>query len=286
MRVIIADDEPLARERLALLVKEANPVAQIVEATNGADTLALLRASVPDVLFLDVQMPTLDGFEVLQSLEPSRWPTTVFVTAFDAYALRAFEVSAVDYLLKPFDDERFMATWQRIGERRAMKAVVQETEKFAELLAQLRGGRASPAERLSNGATAGSHNAAANHGGARIDSNGQRRYTDRVLIKHEGRSFMVRLSDVQWIESAGNYIVLHAGKDKHQLRETLTNLEARLDPAHFVRIHRRMIVSVDAMRELQAWFGGDQIMILKDGTRLRVSRNFREHVADRLSGVS
>lgn len=285
MRVVIADDEPLARERLALLVKQANPDADIVEATNGADALALLRASTPDVLFLDVQMPALDGFEVLHSLESAKWPTTVFVTAFDAYALRAFEVSAVDYLLKPFDDERFKATWQRIGERRAMKAVVQETEKFAELLSQLRGGPSALVAGEANGRGIGTANGSA-HANARGDGNGQRRYTDRVLIKHEGRSFMVRLSDVQWIESAGNYIVLHAGKDKHQLRETLTNLEARLDPALFVRIHRRMIVAVDAMRELQAWFGGDQIMILKDGTRLRVSRNFREHVADRLSGVS
>lgn len=281
MRVLIADDEPLARERLALLVRRADAMAEIVEATNGADALGMLNASTPDVLFLDVQMPTLDGFEVLQALDPAKRPTTVFVTAFDAYALKAFEVSAVDYLLKPFDDERFMAMWQRVGERRAMKAVVQETERFADLLAQLRGAggaasgtmgadvrRSSPASTVAAGAVAS-----------------QRRFTDRVLIKHDGRSVMIRLADVQWIESAGNYVVLHSGKDKHQLRETLTNLESRLDPDHFVRIHRRVIVSVDAMRELQAWFGGDQIMILKDGTKLRVSRNFRDHVASRLSGV-
>ncbi|MEO7997703.1 MAG: LytTR family DNA-binding domain-containing protein [Gemmatimonadaceae bacterium] len=279
MRVLIADDEPLARERLALLVKQANPAAEIIEATNGADALKLLNASTPDVLFLDVQMPTLDGFEVLQSLDPAKRPTTVFVTAFDAYALRAFEVSAVDYLLKPFDDERFIATWKRVGERRAMNAVVQETEKFAELLAQLRG----------NGAQGSGMDSgimlATSKSDPRAAAGVPRRFTDRVLIKHEGRSVMVRVADVQWIESAGNYVVLHAGRDKHQLRETLTNLESRLDPGLFVRIHRRVIVSVDAMRELQAWFGGDQIMILKDGTRLRVSRNFREHVAGRLSGV-
>lgn len=283
MRVVIADDEPLARERLALLVRNASPDAEIREATNGAEALALLEGATPDVLFLDVQMPSLDGFEVLQALEPARRPVTVFVTAFDAYALRAFEVSAVDYLLKPFDNERFAATWQRIGERRAMKAVVQETEKFAELLTQLRAGNGIQQLPSAAFAVGEQPQSRAAH---RSDNAITRRYTDRVLIKHEGRSFMVRLADVQWIESAGNYVVLHAGKEKHQLRETLTNLEGRLDPAQFVRIHRRMIVSVDAMRELQAWFGGDQIMILKDGTRLRVSRNFREHVADRLSGVS
>lgn len=282
MRVLIADDEPLARERLALLVQRANPAAEIIEATNGADTLALLKAGTPDVLFLDVQMPTLDGFEVLQALDPAKRPTTVFVTAFDAYALRAFEVSAVDYLLKPFDDERFMATWQRIHERSAMKAVVQETERFADLLTQLRGG-ASRSHADAN-SDAGLLVAMAKSD-PRAASGTPKRFTDRVLIRHEGRSVMVRLSDVQWIESAGNYVVLHAGRDKHQLRETLTNLESRLDPGLFVRIHRRVIVSVDSIRELQAWFGGDQIMILKDGTRLRVSRNFREHVAGRLSGV-
>ena len=238
MRVLIADDEPLARERLTLLVKSAQPDAEIVEATNGTDTLALLSAGTSDVVFLDVQMPMLDESEVLQTLDPAQRPTTVFVTAFDTYALRALEVSAVDYLLKPFDDEGFRATWKRVGERRAMKAV-QETKRF----------------------------------------------TDRVLIKHEGRSVTVRLADVQWIESAGNYVLLHVGCEKHQLRETLTNLESRLDPGLFVRIHRRVIVAVDSMRELQAWLGGDQIMILKDGMRLRVSRNFRQHVAGRLSGV-
>lgn len=296
MRVLIADDEPLARERLALLVKRANPSAEIVEATNGADALGMLNASTPDVLFLDVQMPTLDGFEVLQALEPAKRPTTVFVTAFDAYALKAFEVSAVDYLLKPFDDDRFMAMWQRVGERRAMKAVVQETERFAELLAQLRG--AAPGANPLDSARAGSStygdvatNLRASQPAQRSDGSvgatpaGAKRFTDRVLIKHDGRSVMIRLNDVQWIESAGNYVVLHVGKEKHQLRETLTNLESRLDPGQFVRIHRRVIVNVDAMRELQAWFGGDQIMILKDGTKLRVSRNFRDHVASRLSGV-
>ncbi|MEP6764651.1 MAG: LytTR family DNA-binding domain-containing protein [Gemmatimonadaceae bacterium] len=270
MRVLIADDEPLARERLSLLVKRAQPDAEISEAMSGADALVLLRAFTPDVLFLDVQMPMLDGFEVLQALDPLRWPPTVFVTAFDEYALRAFEVSAVDYLLKPFDDERFVATWERIRERRTMKAVAQETERFAQLLMQLRAGAAI-------GGTAADH---------RADAGAQRKWTDRVLIKRDGRSFMVRLADVQWIESSGNYVILHSGAQKHQLRETLTNLESRLDPDVFVRIHRRLIVAVDSMRELQPWFGGDQIMILKDGTKLRVSRNFREHVAGRLSGVS
>jgi two-component system LytT family response regulator len=276
MRVVIADDEPLARERLVLLVKRAAPSAEIIEATNGEEALALLSNTVPDVLFLDVQMPTLDGFEVLSALEPSRRPNTVFVTAFDAYALRAFEVSAVDYLLKPFDDERFMAMWQRVSERSAMKAVVQESERFAGLLAQLR--RDQPHVQPLAQQQASTRPS--------VSDAGSKRFTDRVLIRNDGRSFMVRMADVQWIESAGNYVVLHVGKDKHQLRETLTNLEHRLDPSLFVRIHRRVIVSVDAMRELQAWFGGDQIMILKDGTRLRVSRNFREHVADRLSGVA
>ncbi|MGV3708398.1 MAG: LytR/AlgR family response regulator transcription factor [Gemmatimonas sp.] len=275
MRVVIADDEPLARERLALLVKRAAPLAEVVEATNGEEALTLLNHSTPDVLFLDVQMPTLDGFEVLDALPPSQRPNTVFVTAFDAYALRAFEVSAVDYLLKPFDDDRFMAMWQRVTERSAMRAVVQESERFAGLLAQLRRDP-SPAPSRVDAAPVR----------PLLSDAGHKRFTDRVLIRNDGRSFMVRMADVQWIESAGNYVVLHAGKDKHQLRETLTNLEHRLDPAQFVRIHRRVIVSVDAMRELQAWFGGDQIMILKDGTRLRVSRNFREHVADRLSGVA
>ncbi|MEP6832278.1 MAG: LytTR family DNA-binding domain-containing protein [Gemmatimonas sp.] len=282
MRVVIADDEPLARERLALLVQHADPSAEILEATNGEDALSLLNSKPPDILFLDVQMPTLDGFEVLQSLDPAKRPATVFVTAFDAYALRAFEVSAVDYLLKPFDDERFMAMWKRVGERRAMKAVVQETERFADLLAQLRGGDAAGigvGAREVLAASAKSVRPQLN------DVNAPKRYTDRVLIRNDGRSFMIRMADVQWIETAGNYVVLHVGKEKHQMRETLTNLESRLDPDRFVRIHRRIIVSVDAMRELQAWFGGDQIMILKDGTRLRVSRNFREHVSDRLSGV-
>ncbi len=265
-RVLVVDDEPLARARVVDLVRSRAPQAAVREAGNGDTAVELIGGWAPDVVLLDIQMPARSGFDVIEAIGAERMPPTVFVTAHDAFALKAFDVAAVDYLLKPFDDERFNAAWQRVAERHSTGELVAQARVMSALLDVTRGG--------ANGST----NVAAG-GGSSTET-----WTDRVVVKQDQRTMVVMLADVQWIESDGNYVVLHAGKDKYPLRETLSSLESRLDPRRFVRIHRQTIVELRAMKELQPWFGGDQIMILRDGTRLKVSRNYRATVARRLAG--
>jgi two-component system LytT family response regulator len=265
-RVLIVDDEPLARERLATLVAAVAPGAELREAGNGEEAVEAIGAWSPTVVFLDVQMPGLTGLEVVEKVGTDKMPPTVFVTAFDQHAIKAFDLAAVDYLLKPFDEARFREAWKRVSKAGTMREVARESGRLAELLLRV------------------------TDTGQRVPGSGSmeavRRWADRVVVKKNQRTILIKLADVQWIESAGNYVSLHVGKDTHEVRETLTSLESRLDPARFVRIHRRMIVAVDAMRELQPWFGGDQVMIMKDGTQLRVSRSYREQVAQRLAGMA
>lgn len=264
-RVLIVDDEPLARERLADLVRVHAPTATLKEAGNGDAALDLIHGWSPDVVLLDIQMPAKTGFEVVDAIGVEQMPPTIFITAHDEFAIRAFEVAAIDYLLKPFDDERFGAAWQRVISRHSTGELVAQARVLSDLLTAAG----------TNGASTRATNAS---------STGPTTWTDRLVVKQDQRTMVVMLADVQWIESDGNYVVLHVGRDRYQLRETLSSLESRLDPNRFMRIHRRTIIEIRAMKELQPWFGGDQIMILRDGTRLRVSRNYRAAVARRLAG--
>lgn len=266
LSVLVVDDEPLARSRVKGLLARESDVREVLEAEDGEAAVRLLRESTPDIVFLDVQMPGRDGFDVIEAIGPEKMPATVFVTAFDQHALRAFDVHAVDYLLKPFDDERFAQALAHAREQRGLKAVSRAASALRGVLDDV---ARDDAVARRTGTTA---------------SSAAGRYADRVMVKHEGRSYVVRLSDVRVIESDGNYVHLHDAKTKHVIRETLSALESRLDPAKFVRIHRRLIVNLDAVKELQPWFGGDQVMLLTDGTKLRVSRTFREHVAKALEG--
>lgn len=256
-RVLIADDEPLARERVRELVRVHAPHAVIREAGDGEAAVDAIREWAPQIVFLDIQMPGRDGFAVLESIGLGAMPPTVFVTAYDAHALKAFDAAAVDYLLKPFDDARFAKSWQRAVKAHAQGALVNDAQRLSALLSAVSGG-STPAES----------------------------FVERVLVKDGERTYPVALKDVRWMQSEGNYVDLFTAAGKHTLRETLTNLEARLDPARFVRIHRRIIVALDQVKELQPWFAGDQVMILKDGTKLRVSRTRREAVTARLEGRS
>lgn len=263
-RVLIVDDEPLARERLSTLLALLAPHAQLREAGNGAAAVELIRAWRPDAVLLDIQMPECGGLDVVAQVGAAGMPPTIFVTAHDEFALRAFEVAAVDYLLKPFDDERFAAAWQRLAARHATEALVEQARRMSALVAAA--GRQPTSHVPANAAPE------------------RKGWADRVVIRHDQRTIMVPLAEVQWIESDGNYVTLHAGQERHTMRETLRSLESRIDPRRFVRIHRRRLVAMDAMRELQPWFAGDQVMILKDGTKLRVSRSFRESLSRHLAG--
>jgi len=259
MRVLVVDDEPLARERIVRLLTGRPPVREVIEAPDGPSAIEAIKSRKPDLMFLDVQMPGMDGFGVLRAIEFEKLPATVFVTAYDAHALRAFDVHAVDYLLKPYDNDRFWAAFRRATDAVAMRSVLGAGRKLATLLGEMDAGR------------------------PQVEDTAQPvRHLERIAVRGEGRIFFIRPNEVDWCESAGNYVKLHVGRAVHVIRETLQNLEGRLDPSAFVRIHRRLIVNLDRIHELQPWFGGDQIVILKDGSRLRLSRTFREKVAERL----
>ncbi len=248
IKAVIVDDEPLARERLATLLKSESDVEVVAECQDGHEAVATIERLHPDLVFLDVQMPEVSGFDVIEAVGTDRMPLVIFVTAYDQHALRAFDVRALDYLLKPFDRAR-----------------------FAESLARAR-------RRLENdeGRDIGRRLLA-----AVTDLRETARASDRFVVKSGGRVFFLRQDEIDWIEAAGNYARLHVGPDTHLVRETMQAIEARLDHAKFVRIHRSTILRLECMRELQPWFNGEYVVILRDNTRLRLSRGYREKLEER-----
>jgi two-component system LytT family response regulator len=248
-RVVIADDEPLARERLRTLLAGEDWLEVIAECQNGLDAAECILQRQPDLVFLDVQMPGATGFDVIEAVGPERMPLVVFVTAFDKYALRAFDVHALDYLLKPFDRERFQQALRRARQQLERRSPADLERRLLELVQDLRG----PSQRL-----------------------------ERFVIKSGGRVFFIRADEIDWIEAAGNYVKLHAGADAHLFRETMNAIEARLDPDVFYRIHRSHIINIERVKELQPWFNGEYVVILKNGTRLTLSRGYREKLQERI----
>jgi len=243
LRVLIVDDEPLARERIRALLRDAPETEVVGECGDGRRAVAAIRRRKPDLVFLDVQMPELDGFEVLRALGPAEMPAVIFVTAYDRYALRAFEVHALDYLLKPFDRERFQRALARARSQLERDRHGAVEKRLLALLEDLQPGR----KRL-----------------------------ERLVVKEGGRIFFLRADEIDWVEAQGNYARLHVGRETHLVRETMARLEAGLDPKHFARIHRSAIVNLERVREMRPDFHGDYAVVLRDGTRLTLSRNFRE----------
>ncbi len=272
VRVLIVDDEALARQRVRRLLQNEPDVEIVGEAESGHDAVTMIRELQPDLVCLDVQMPGLDGFGVLREIDGSTVPMVLFITAYDEHAQRAFDVHAVDYVLKPVDDERFRAAFDKARKQRAN---AQAAERLGELLETVRrladGGSAEPrAEAMSvaSGAAAGAAANGANGG----------RYASRILVKQDGRMFFVKTTEIDWIEADRNYVRLHVGKTAHTIRERISHLEETLDPRLFARIHRSTIVNLNRVREMQQWFSGDYVVILEDGTRLRLSRHYRDRV--------
>lgn len=257
LRVAIVDDEPLARDCMRLALRGAADVTVVAECANGVEAVEAIERDGPDVVFLDVQMPGLDGFGVIDRIGAEAMPLVVFVTAFDAHAIRAFEVHAMDYVLKPFADERFLAALERarcaVQERRQLElgrrlaALVRDWPSAV--------GEAEPSQPPRAAVSTGS-----------------RPHLSRFTVREHGRVRFVAAADVDRIEADGNYLVLHAGSARHRVRGTIAGIVGELDPATFVRVHRSTIVNVGRIRELQPWFGGDYIAILHDGTKVRVSR--------------
>jgi len=249
IRVLLVDDEPLAREMLREMLQNDSDVTIVGESGNGREALEAIRAHSPDLVFLDVQMPEVGGFEVLAALEQSEMPHVIFVTAYDQYAVRAFDVHALDYLLKPFDQERFDSSWQRAKAQIMRDRNGGMDQRILLLLEELKAGK---------------------------------NYLERLVIKASGRIYFLETNEIDWIEAEGNYVSVHSGKKSHLLRETISNLESQLDPKKFVRVHRSSIVRLDRIKELQPWFHGEYRIILQDGTQLTLSRNQRDKLQEAL----
>ena len=250
IRVLVVDDEPLGREMLREMLQEDAQAAIVGESANGREAADAIQKLSPDLVFLDVQMPELGGFDVLELLAHEQLPRVIFVTAYDQYAVRAFEVHALDYLLKPFDRERFDACWQRA------KAQILHDRNRSNVDRRILG----LLEDLKTGQP----------------------YLERLVIKAGGRIYFLRTDEIDWIEAEGNYVSVHSGKKSHLLRETISSLDSRLDPKQFVRIHRSSIVRVDRIQELQPWFHGEYRVILNSGTQLTLSRNYRDNLQQAL----
>jgi two-component system LytT family response regulator len=249
IHVLLVDDEPLAREMIREMLKD-DPEAEVVsECVNGREAIEAIQEHNPDLIFLDVQMPEIGGFEVLEALKSVHVPHVIFVTAYDQYAVRAFEVHALDYLLKPFDRERFDSAWRRAKLHILATRNGEMDQRILAILEELKAGS---------------------------------KYLERLVIKSGGRVFFLDTDDIDWIEAEGNYVSVHTGKKSHLLRETISSLEAQLDPKKFLRIHRSSIVKIDRIKELQPWFHGEYRVILLDGTQLTLSRNYRENLQEAL----
>jgi two-component system, LytTR family, response regulator len=248
-RVLIVDDEPLARERLRMLLQDEQGIDVVGEAGDAATAAESIAAMSPDLVFLDVQMPGATGFDVISAVGADKMPMVVFVTAYDRYALRAFEVHALDYLLKPFDRERFRHALGRARRQLDGRASGDLERRLLAIVNDLK------------------------------PSHGR---VDRFVVKTGGRVFFVRSDEIDWIEAAGNYVKLHVGNDTHLFRETMNAVEARLDADLFFRIHRSHIVNIERIRELQPWFNGEYVVFLKNGTRLTLSRGYREKLQERV----
>ncbi len=259
IKTIIADDEPLAREKIRNLLEEDPDIELIGECADGIETVTAIRNQQPDLVFLDVQMPELDGFGVLKALSDSDLPTLIFVTAYDQYALRAFEVHALDYLLKPFDRERFQKALQRAKEHIRKEKSGEVNEKLLTLLEDLKSEKSN------------------NH---------ERKYLDRLVIKAGGRVTFLKTEEIDWIEAAGNYIRLYIGKDSHLLRDTMNNIQTKLDPEKFLRIHRSTILKINRIKELQPWYHGEYVVTLENGKQLTSSRSYRHQLSKLLENSS
>ena len=251
IRTAIVDDEPLARRNIRILLKDEPEIEIVGEAASGREALALIHKYSPDLLFLDIQMPEMDGFGVLENIEAEQLPVIVFVTAFDQYALKAFEFHALDYLLKPFDDARFEKALRQ-AKRQIEQREVKDLSKRLVALLESREGQSFETVRQD--------------------------YVSRLLIKSSGRVSFLKTDEIDYVQAEDYYVKLHVGRKGHLLRETMNEMEAKLDPSKFLRIHRSTIVNIERIRELQQHFNGDYIVLLQDGTELKLSRSRRDQL--------
>jgi two-component system LytT family response regulator len=248
IRTLVVDDEPIARARMVALLRSESDVEVVGECSNGRQAQSVIESTSPDLVFLDIQMPELDGLNLARSVQSRGTPAVVFVTAYDEYALRAFEVHALDYLLKPFSAERFRSALgharEHLSSRRPVVGIPpRASEPYREERVVRRG---------------------------------------RLMVKAGGRIQFIRIAEIDWCEASGNYVRVHVGPQEHLIRETMAHLESQLDSQQFVRIHRSAIVNVDRIQEMHSSFNGEYVVVLRTGIRLTLSRGYRDAIQSRL----
>jgi len=248
IRTVIVDDEPWARSKVASLLANEPDFTIVRECANVEQAVESIANDKPDLVFLDVQLRERTGFEVIDAIGVDAMPIVIFATAYDTYTLQAFDVHALDYLLKPFDEVRVQLTLARV--RKQLQTQAKDHAALRDLLSAVRS---------------------------------DRRYLQRLAVTHLDRLIFVRTVDIDWLEAAGNYVTVHAGRECYLIRETLNALEARLDPQHFLRLHRSTIVNIDRVRQLSPWARGEQAAVLADGTQLTVGRAYRARLAALIS---
>jgi two-component system LytT family response regulator len=246
IKILIVDDEQPARKKVRSFLKEQAGIDSIIEAENGIEAVEKIQQHKPDLVLLDIQMPDMTGFEVIETIGIENMPVVVFVTAYDQYAIDAFEVQAIDYLLKPFDQERFQKSFNRALEQIELKK--NNVAILKNLLKEIKS---------------------------------EKKYLDRIMVNIGHRFFYVRTRDIIYISAEEKYVNVHTEKDRYLIRETMNNLEQQLDPFKFKRIHRSYIVNIDFIKEMQPWSHGDYVVILKNGTKLTMSRRFRDRLFGR-----
>jgi two-component system, LytTR family, response regulator len=252
IRALIVDDEPLAREGIRMRLKQEPDVEVIGACKNGREAVTAILRDVPDLVFLDIQMPRLDGFGVIEAVGVRQMPHVIFVTAYDEHALRAFEVSALDYLLKPIDGGRFSEALERVRSRIRGENLEAVSERLSKMMASL---------------------------------SVERSHLERLSIKSAGRITFIGVDEIDWIEAADNYVQVHSGRQSHLLHATMNSLESRLDPNRFLRIHRSIIVNIGRIKELHPMFHGGYRVILKDGAQLTSGRHYRENLQKLLNDL-
>ncbi|MFT4937024.1 MAG: two-component system LytT family response regulator [Paraglaciecola sp.] len=264
IRVLIVDDEPLAREGVALRLENQKDIEIIGECANGSDAIRSILSLHPDLVFLDIKMPKVNGFDVVNAVGTEHMPPVIFLTAYDEYAIEAFKTHAIDYLLKPIDNARFEESLQYAREQILKNSIAQRSEQLTELLTQTEGlSSVSPTKQLVSG----------------------RASNERLVIRSNGHVYLLESEDISWIEAEGDYVSVHTPQKSHLVRETMKNMEVRLHMQGFQRVHRSCIVNLTYVRELIALDSGDYQIILRDNTCVKLSRNYRDILYQRLNAT-
>ncbi|MCK8520112.1 LytTR family transcriptional regulator DNA-binding domain-containing protein [Aquimarina sp. D1M17] len=249
IKTLIVDDEVLARDKLTLFLQNEKDFEIVEQCSNGIEALKSIKTSYPDLLFLDIQMPEMDGMELLRNIDVQKIPCIILVTAYDDYAIKAFEYHALDYLLKPFDRERFLVTISRVREQMELHS---SGDYNRQLLNYLR------------------------------DTNDSKKHIQKVVVKDGGKIFFVKTKDIEWVESAGNYLKLHVGKSSHLIRETMNAFEQKLNPSEFIRIHRSSLVNIDTIHNLESWGNTEFIFTLNSGHKVQSGRSYYTLIRQKL----